>query len=463
MPVAAKMSMSSIGSVSLRLTPAALHPSGPFSSLLASASSPFVARSPIWVLRPIHRRQHSKRFRWTATRMAAAHSPEAESGTLHAGGKTAVVCGGGVIGASTAYFLGKKGIDVTVIEKGGVACASSGKAGGFLALDWCDSSPVGPLARASFKLHEQLSTELGQDYGYRRVDTLSLTVQEPSTIKRASKAAPGLPKWVDGPVKGAASIGGNETTGQVHPKLFTQALINTAKSRYGTKLRIGAVEAIGLSGNDAPGGRRKVTHVIVDGEKVETDAAVIAMGPWSGKMSVVSELCAITGLKAHSIVLKPPEPDKISATCLFLSYRTKSGQMLEPEVYPRPTGEVYVCGVSEEGLSIPDDPQQVLPRKGAPEILKSVAATISSDLANAEVTAEQACFLPISEDGVPLIGQVPGVEGLYVATGHSCWGILNGPATGASLAELMVDGKSSLVDLRPFDPQRFVRSNVFAR
>jgi glycine/D-amino acid oxidase-like deaminating enzyme len=40
-----------------------------------------------------------------------------------------------------------------------------------------------------------------------------------------------------------------------------------------------------------------------------------------------------------------------------------------------------------------------------------------------------------------------------VATGHGPWGILNAPATGLALAELMTDGGSS-VDLRPFDPAR---------
>jgi len=66
--------------------------------------------------------------------------------------------------------------------------------------------------------------------------------------------------------------------------------------------------------------------------------------------------------------------------------------------------------------------------------------------------------LPISPDGTPLIGQVTGVKGAYVATGHSCWGILNAPATGAALAELIVDGRSKIVDLTPFDPSRFVQS-----
>jgi glycine/D-amino acid oxidase-like deaminating enzyme len=53
-----------------------------------------------------------------------------------------LICGGGVIGASIAYFLARRGIAVTVVERAGIACAASGKAGGFLALDWNDGSPV---------------------------------------------------------------------------------------------------------------------------------------------------------------------------------------------------------------------------------------------------------------------------------------------------------------------------------
>jgi glycine/D-amino acid oxidase-like deaminating enzyme len=48
------------------------------------------------------------------------------------------------------------------------------------------------------------------------------------------------------------------------------------------------------------------------------------------------------------------------------------------------------------------------------------------------------------------IGAVPGVEGAYVATGHSVWGMLNAPATG----ELILDGAARHVDLAPFAPGR---------
>ena len=59
-----------------------------------------------------------------------------------------------------------------------------------------------------------------------------------------------------------------------------------------------------------------------------------------------------------------------------------------------------------------------------------------------------------SEDGLPLIGAVPGVDGAYVATAHSVWGMLNAPATGEAVAELIADGTSSHVDLAPFSPAR---------
>src|SRR5215470_16198767 len=89
-----------------------------------------------------------------------------------------VVCGAGVVGACVAYFLAARGVAVTVVERTGVACAASGKSGGFLALDWCDDSPLGPLARASFALHAELAKQLPTDYGYRRVDTFMLAARE---------------------------------------------------------------------------------------------------------------------------------------------------------------------------------------------------------------------------------------------------------------------------------------------
>lgn len=116
-----------------------------------------------------------------------------------------------------------------------------------------------------------------------------------------------------------------------------------------------------------------------------------------------------------------------------------------------------MCGMSKEE-EVPDDPAEI---RGNPEsiaMLKRVAKTVSSHLGEGEggVKAEQACFLPCTDDGIPVIGEVPGVKGCYVATGHNCWGILNGPATGAALAQLLLHGHSTIVDLKRFSPSRFL-------
>ena len=79
---------------------------------------------------------------------------------------------------------------------------------------------------------------------------------------------------------------------------------------------------------------------------------------------------------------------------------------------------------------------------------------LSPVLAAAKIAARQACFRPVTADGLPLIGPVPGLSNVFVATGHSVWGILNAPATGEAMAELIVDGAAHTLDLSRFDPGR---------
>ena len=83
-----------------------------------------------------------------------------------------------------------------------------------------------------------------------------------------------------------------------------------------------------------------------------------------------------------------------------------------------------------------------------------MTAQFVPELGQAEVLVSQACYRPIVQDGLPLIGAIPGIAGAFVATGHSVWGMLNGPATGEAMAELIVDGATRSVDISPFDPAR---------
>src|SRR2546422_11527757 len=79
---------------------------------------------------------------------------------------------------------------------------------------------------------------------------------------------------------------------------------------------------------------------------------------------------------------------------------------------------------------------------------------ISRRRSAAPIKARQACFRPVTEDRLPLIGAVPGVEGAYVATGHSVWGMLNPPAHRRAMSELILDRAADRDELAPLAPAR---------
>ncbi len=349
-----------------------------------------------------------------------------------------LICGGGVIGASIAYFLSRRGVAATVIERTGLACAASGKAGGFLALNWCDGTPLEPLARRSFALHTRLAEEIGGDWGYRRLTTYGGL----AGLRRRGDGY-GI-DWLSPGVTVNQRLGSTETTAQVHPGKFTAAMMRAAEAR-GAELHPGEVSAVVLRNGRAAG-------VEVDGEIVEGDAVVIAMGPWSIFAAEWLPLPAVYGQKGHSLVFETGT--KVPAEALFLEYREASGAVQAPELFPRTDGTTYVCAISSES-PLPIDPAEVGPDPGAIERLQRMCGDLSPVLGSAKILARQACYRPITRDGLPLIGGIPGVDGAYVATGHSVWGILNAPATGEAMAELIIDGAPRAVDLSPFDPRRF--------
>ena len=348
-----------------------------------------------------------------------------------------LICGGGVIGASISYFLSRRRVEVTVIERTGLACAASGKSGGFLAFDWCDGTRLEGLARRSFALHGRLAQEVGDDWNYRRVTTYGGSIG-----LRRDAGVHGL-DWLSPAVSVDRRLGSADTTAQVHPGKFTAAMIRAAQAQ-GAELRLGQVSGVTRRGS-------RVAGVEVDGETIAGDAVVIAMGPWSILATQWLPLPAIYGLKGHSLVFDTGT--KVPPEALFLEVREAIGAVQSPEVFPRSDGTTYVCAISSDS-PLPVDPAEVGADAGAIDRLERMCREMSPALASAKILARQACYRPVTRDGLPLIGRVPGVEGAYVATGHSVWGILNAPATGEAMAELIADGAAHSVDLSPFDPGR---------
>lgn len=344
-----------------------------------------------------------------------------------------VICGAGVIGACTAYFLARRGIGVTVVERAEVASSASGKAGGFLARDWCAGSPLDALARRSFALHASLHEGL-DTWSYQRVSSYSGSV-----VSERRQASAKL-DWLSGDVAIAGQLSTTETTAMVNPRAFTTGMMRAAE-QHGAKLHHGEVTGLVRDGET-------VTGVDVDGKTIAADAVVIAMGPWTLRAAQWLRVPLVYGMASPSLVYDtgtdvPPQ-------ALFLDNQD-GGNTVTVEVFPRADGSTHVCAFGSQA-PLPMNPADVKPELDAMAKLQALCERLSPAFRPERIIARQACFRPVTQDGLPLMGKLS--DGAYIATGHSVWGILNAPATGEAMAELIATGTATTTDLAPFDPAR---------
>jgi glycine/D-amino acid oxidase-like deaminating enzyme len=162
-------------------------------------------------------------------------------------------------------------------------------------------------------------------------------------------------------------------------------------------------------------------------------------------------LPAVFGQRSPSLVYNTGKD--VPADALFLDYHDERGAALTVEVFPRADGSTHVTAFSDQA-PLPLDPADVTPDRSEIDRLQAIAERLSPAFRPERIIAQQACFRPVTQDALPLIGKVPQLERAYVATGHNVWGILNAPATGEALAELIAEGGSRTIDLRAFDLAR---------
>ncbi|PWN50908.1 FAD dependent oxidoreductase [Violaceomyces palustris] len=416
-----------------------------------------------------------------------------------------VIVGGGIIGSSIAYYLSRvlpkaaaatsaatkassstepspssldsqprdQSLSVTLLETSSKpAPGASGKAGGFLALDW-HGPTTRSLAELSFELHRSLAEkdEGEKKWGYRQVETMQVSFDTSKRSRKRSGLGNGVEDqrlgWLDHEiVTSKSSMGGNGTTAQVNPEDLTHHLVNEAKAQ-GVEFLFDA-SATGLD-LDASG---RVKAVRVEDansgreHSIKATDVVLAAGPWTGSLitklfprnrvpSFLRNATSIDGSRAHSVVIK--SSGSLSADCLFteMAYGEGGRKAGSPEVYCRPDGTAYVCGSSDDE-PLPKTVDQVGFDESKTRILKEQASVVSPSAldtikGSAEVVREQACYLPISNrTGDPIIG---GRDGIYVAAGHSCWGITNSLGTGKVIAELLLEGKAKSADIRSLMPK----------
>ena len=175
-----------------------------------------------------------------------------------------------------------------------------------------------------------------------------------------------------------------------------------------------------------------------DLEDLDADAVVVAAGAWSGELLGESRF-PMEAAKGYSITAT--SSGTLPRHALYLS-EGKVGTSTFDGGLLRIAGIFDLTGIDES-----------LKRKRIDAIVRSSAAFLE-DWEPDEIELEWAGLRPYPSDGLPVIGAVPGREGLYVATGHGRMGITLGPVTGKLLAQVILDGASPR-ELEPFRIERF--------
>ncbi len=181
-------------------------------------------------------------------------------------------------------------------------------------------------------------------------------------------------------------------------------MMRAAQGR-GAELREGRITGI-IRRADGP----RVGGVEVDGGVIEADAVVIAMGPWSLLAAGWMVLPAVFGQRSPSIVYDTGTD--VPADALFLEHHEESGDVFTVEVFPRADGSTLITAFSDE-VALPLDPAAVMPDPGAIDRLQVICERLPPMFRADKIIARQACFRPVTLDGLPLIGKGPESEGAY--------------------------------------------------
>ena len=369
-----------------------------------------------------------------------------------------VIIGGGIVGAATAYFLARRGIASTVVERDRVAAHASGFS--YAALGTFDEEGMDgahfDVASEGMRLHRELAEALPDetgtptDFRERPQLWLAFTEEELEEARNPTGWAERKRRWevedqrqtvrlVDAdearriePRITPSAIGAvyTEGTADVNAHRMTVALA-TAATRRGAQVRTGTVV-------DIERDRGRVAGVVLENGRIDCDTVVVAMGPWSESASGwLGVPIRMSPWKGQILRLRLPGPP---IECSVAGY--------DHFASTKPDGLTWVGPTFEDaGLDETTTPE------GLEEIMSEVVRIVPS-LAEGELALHTACVRPLSADRKLILGRVPGLDGAYVATGGGRLGLMMGPAMGALTAELIATGSTS-TPLDEFDPGRF--------
>lgn len=369
----------------------------------------------------------------------------------------AVVIGGGATGTSIAWQLARRGAGrVVLLEKTGIAAGGTGWSSALIRQHYTHEA-LARMALHSLRVFERFDEIVGGDAGFRRLGFLVLVKPEDAAALTANVA-------MHQSIGIESSVLSPDEVGELEPRIARED-VGAAAWEPGS----GYADPVGATAGFAEAARRNGADLrvnvgveaIVAGlhgvERVET-----SVGPIATRTVVVAagyrsrELVAPLGVDLpltpvrHDIAIVARTPD-FGPPHPIISDRINGS-------YFRPEGDdMTLIGTTaaDEGH---EDPEVEQTREPYPEDTETLVLRFWRRFPSQEEATLRRGYTGVydcSPDLQPLLGPVPQVPGLHVAAGFSGHGFKLSPVVGELVAERIIDGRSTLVDLDLFSPNRF--------
>ncbi len=378
--------------------------------------------------------------------------------------KRAVVIGGGVVGASAAYHLAQAGVETVLVDRRDVGHATAAGAG--IISPGTSTRPLPaffPFSQAAVTYYPELLAslaEIGQtDTGYEVVGELILAMTDEEFANLPALKALYAERLAGGmPNLGAVTDVDNRTAKEMFPALaeIHGALHVPEAARVdGDSLRnalIGGARHLGVDIRYGAASLRieqdRIVGVDLDQDFVEADGVVIATGAWTN---------ALLAPIGFSVAVEP-----------------QRGQILHLTMGDTDTSRWPILGGTGEQYMLTFGPNRVVSGAtretgsgfdvrltvGGLQSVFNHAMRVAPGVASGTVKEIRIGLRPLSADGLPYIGRIPGYDQLVLATGHGPSGLQLGPYSGLVAARLLT-GESVTTDLSPFAVDRDPNLNAY--
>jgi len=389
-----------------------------------------------------------------------------------------LVIGGGVIGASSCYYLSKKNLKVVLVEKSGIATGASGSCDGFIFLQSKKDNDLILLTRESLKIFENLSEELSYDIEFEKCGGLVIRSGSGTSsgiggdflgskqflemgIKVElldNKQLREIEPYICG--KAAAGAAFCKDEGQVNPINLTIGYALAAKKKGATLLTGKEVREIEVS---SEGRLKKIKRVLLgDGTEIVAKEVLCCCGAWSGMLGSLLNIEIPIIPRRGNLIITEALPKMLHHVILDYDYiccKFDESRELGFTIEQAKSGNLII-GSTREFADFYDgyDFSKIK------SILKR-AAYFFPLIKDVSVIRIFSGFRPFSKDFKPLIGSISGFSNFSIAAGHEGDGIALSPVTGKIISELIADKLKKEppnaemfkgVDIEKFFPGRFM-------